>query len=463
MSCVKSISKNRKKEILRTQRIQMRKHLNADALFKTMRNGFDNITDHRSGKTEIVLKDALMSGFAVFSLKDPSLLAFDQRRQCCAHNLQTIYGIGSIPCDSSMRNILDGVNPNDLRPIFKDIFAKLQRGKALEKFSYMDGCYLLSLDGTGYFSSPVLYSPSCMEKVSKKTGEVTSYYLQMLGASIVHPDRKEVIPLCPEPIKKQDGETKNDCERNAAKRFLSDLRREHPHLPLIVIEDGLSSNAPHIKDLQQHDLHFILGAKEGDHAFLFDYVNKAAVDGKTTDLIVPDEKDPAIDHCFSFLNNVPLNKSNPDVVVNFIEYWQVNIKTGKTLHFCWVTDFIVTENNMFKIMRGGRARWKIENETFNTLKNQGYNFGHNYGLGKKNLSIIFVMLMMLAFLVDQAQQICCSLFGAVWKKLHSKRALWENIRSLFQCYRIDSMETLYRSLYRGGYEQELPPLDVESP
>jgi hypothetical protein len=243
-----------------------------------------------------------------------------------------------------MRDILDGVDPDDLRPSFKDIFSKLQRGKALEKFVYMDNCYLLSLDGTGYFSSPVLHSPSCMEKINKKTGKVSSYYLQMLCASIVHPDRKEVIPLCPEPIKKQDGETKNDCERNAAKRFLTDLRREHPHLPLIVIEDGLSSNAPHIKDLKKHDLHFILGAKEGDHAFLFDYVNEAAVQGKTTDLIVPDEKNPAIDHCFSFINNVPLNKSNPDVLVNFIEYWQVNIATGKTMHFCWVTDFTVTEN-----------------------------------------------------------------------------------------------------------------------
>ncbi len=99
----------------------------------------------------------------------------------------------------------------------------------------MDGCYLLSLGGTRYFSSPVLHSPSCMEKVNKKTGKVSSYYIQMLGAFIVHPDRKEVIPLCPEPIKRQDGETKHDCEQNAAKRFLTDLRREHPHLPLIVI------------------------------------------------------------------------------------------------------------------------------------------------------------------------------------------------------------------------------------
>jgi hypothetical protein len=92
-------------------------------------------------------------------------------------------------------------------------------------------------------------------------------------------------------------------------------------------------------------------------------------------------------------------------------------------------------------------RWKIENETFNTLKNQGYNFGHNYGLGKKNLSIVFVMLMMLAFLVDQALQISCSLFNAVWKKLKSKRSLWETIRAVFCLFEVNSMETLYEVIY----------------
>lgn len=446
MSQLKSLVKKHQMEIKRNKKIKLRKHLNADALFNSIRTDFGNIKDHRNNNSTIPLADALMSGFAVFSLKDQSLLAFDQRRQECTHNLRTIYGIGSIPCDSSMREILDGLDPINLRPSFKGVFSKLQRGKAFEKFVYMDDCYLLSLDGTGYFSSPVRHSPSCMEKVNKKTGEVTSYYLQMLGASIVHPDRKEVIPLCPEPIKKQDGEIKNDCERNAAKRFVEDLRREHPHLPLIVIEDALSSNAPHIHDLERNNLHYILGVKEGDHKFLFNYVNEAAVKGETTELVVKDENNSAILHCFSFINSVPLNKSNDDMMVNFLEYWQINIQTGKTMHFCWVTDFLVTEENMFKIMRGGRARWKIENETFNTLKNQGYNFGHNYGLGKKNLSIVFVMLMMLAFLVDQALQISCSLFNAVWKQLKSKRSLWETIRSFFGIFEVSSMETLYHAI-----------------
>lgn len=91
--------------------------------------------------------------------------------------------------------------------------------------------------------------------------------MQMLASAFVRPDQKEVIPVCPEIIRKQDGSTKNDCERNAAKRFVDDFCREHLHLKVIVVEDGLSSNAPHILKLQRHDLRYIPGAKPDNHVF----------------------------------------------------------------------------------------------------------------------------------------------------------------------------------------------------
>jgi len=108
--------------------------------------------------------------------------------------------------------------------------------------------------------------------------------------------------------------------------------------------------------------------------------------------------------------------------VNFIEYWEYSIRKDEvTYHNTWVSDFTLTKKNAYTIMRGGRARWKIENETFNTLKNQGYNLGHNYGLGEKHLAVVFTMLMMLAFLVDQTQQLCCALFQSVWKNSEVKK------------------------------------------
>lgn len=453
-----SKKKQLKPKFKRPSKLKVRKYLQVDAMISSLYQGFSAITDSRRGRIDIPLPDVLMSGFAMFSLKEPSLLAFDKRYRNDG-NLERIYGIGKVPSDTRMREILDAVDPQKLRPLFNDIFRQLQRGKALEPMVFFDGCYLLSIDGTGSFSSEKLSSASCMVKKSR-SGK-TTYYQQVLGAAIVHPDFKEVIPLAPEMIIRQDGSNKNDCERNAAKRFLQKLRKDHPHLPLIVIEDGLSSNGPHIRELQKHRMHYILGAKQGDHPLLFHRMEEATKKGEAIEHTVVDPKDPKVTHVFRFLNGVPLNQSNLDLPVNMIEYWQ-HTENKKTLHFSWVTDFTITKENVFQLMRGGRARWKIENETFNTLKNQGYHLEHNYGLGKKHLSEVFVMLMMLAFLVDQTQQLTSELFRSVWKKTGAKCRLWENMRTLFHAFELESMEMLYTALLNGYQKPKLKILYDDS-
>jgi hypothetical protein len=428
--------------------------LSADSLYYLIHEGCEKIPDHRGAKPPISLSDALMSAFAMFSLKDPSLLAFDERRSDA--NMKALFGIGQIPSDSRMREILDPLDPERLRPLFGDVFRQLQRGKALEPFEFYRGGYLLSLDGTGYFSSQEIHCASCQVK-EHKNGTVT-YEHQMLAAVIVHPGIKEVIPLAPEPIQKQDGSTKNDCERNAARRLLTKIRREHPRLKLIVVEDGLASNGPHVRDLLDCRLHFILGVKPGDHAFLFEQVEAARREGRSPKL---QRKQGKVTAEVSWVWDVVLNESNPDLRVNFLEYNEYDAK-GKCLkHFTWISDFHITRRNAWVLASGGRSRWHIENETFNTLKNQGYHFEHNYGHGVQNLSVVFAMLMMLAFLVDQAQQLCCPLFRAVWDKLGSKRALWEKLRSHFYHFTFRSMRQLYEAmLYDLAKEVPLPTLDT---
>ncbi|MCG7849301.1 MAG: transposase [ANME-2 cluster archaeon] len=439
-----------------SKKIKLRNNLNADALFSLVRSGFEEIPGHRSNNRKISLADALMSGFAMFSLKIPSLLAFEAI-QSEDTNFKSIYKINNVPCDTHMRTILDEVDPADIEPLFTDVFRQLQRGKVLEQMVFMDGCYLISIGGTGYFSSNKLQCDSYSMKTNSKTGEIT-YQDKMLNAAIVHPDIKEVIPFAPELIIKQDKESKNDSERNASNRFLKKLRKAHPHLSLIVTEDGLSSNAPHIHELEKHQMHYILGAKKGDHAFLFDYVESAVKDGLTTEIQY--ENDDVV-HQFRFINQVPLNESDQDLLVNFVEYWETAPK--RTMHLSWITDLHVTKGNVSEIMRGGRARWRIENETFNTLKNQGYHFEHNFGHGKNNLSVVFAMLMMLAFQVDQTQQISCQLFQAVLGKLGSKKSLWEQIRALFYGYKFDSMEDIMKALLYGFKRERVVILEDSPP
>jgi Transposase DDE domain len=432
----------------------VRQQLSADALFGRLRTGFAQIADHRPGTPKISLPDALMSAFAMFSLKSPSLLAFDEERH--EGNLQRLYGIEQVPCDTRMREILDPVDPESLRPLFKAVFGALQRGKALEEMVFIEGHYLLALDGTGYFSSQDIHCESCLER-QHRNGTIT-YSHHLLGAALIHPDKREVIPLMPEPIIKPDGTEKNDCERNAAKRLIGKLRRDHAHLKLIVTEDSLSSNAPHIRTLQDHGLHYILGVKEGDHPHLFEHVAQAERAGRLT-VYDRDDAETGLRHRFRFVRDVPLNGANADVRVNFLECWEWD--GDQVQHFSWVTDLRVHKGTVYQIMRGGRARWRIENETFNTLKNQGYHFEHNFGHGYQHLSVVFALLMMLAFLVDQTQQLCCPLFQAVWAKLGSKRRLWERMRAVFLDYVLESMQHLLETLYYG-LNKSAPVLKFDS-
>jgi hypothetical protein len=152
-------------------------------------------------------------------------------------------------------------------------------------------------------------------------------------------------------------------------------------------------------------------------------------------------------HRFRFVHDVPLHASHSDVRVNFIEYWEIG--EAKVQHCSWVTDSRVSKRNVYQLMRGGRARWKIENETFHTLKNQGYNFEHNDGHGEQHLSVVCAMLMRLAFLVDQTQQLCGALFQAVWAQLGRKRLWWERMRALFYTYALASMRQLFEALFYG--------------
>jgi len=431
-----------------------RKHLSADALFHLVRNGFATIPDARGEDVDISLTDALMSACAMFSLKAPSLLAFDKER--AEGNLHTIYGIARVPCDTYMRAILDPVSPKVLRPVFKSVCRQLQRGKALEAMTFLDGHYVLALDGTAYFSSKTIHCASCLHKVHRN-GSMT-YDHQMLGAAMIHPDLRAVIPLMPEPIVRHDGTAKNACERNAAKRFIVKLRQDHPHLKFIITEDSLSAHAPHIETLHAHGLHDILGVKAGDHPSLFQQVQAAEHAGRVT-YYERHDRAAGVVHRFRFVNDMPLNASNAAVRVNCIEYWEIG--ADKIQHFSWVTDLRVSKRNVYQLMRGGRARWKIANETFNTLKNQGYNFEHNYGHGEQHLSVVFAMLMMLAFLVDQTQQLCCALFQAVWVQLGSKRRLWERMRALFYDYAFASMRQLFEALLYG-FKKSSPIVAMDS-
>jgi hypothetical protein len=375
-----------------------------------------------------------MSALAIFGLKFPSLLQFDQHRDeaLVKYNIEKLYQVERVPCDTFMRERLDKIDPRSLRPAFTALFSLLQRGKVLEDYKFLGNHLLIACDGTGMFSSSSVHFENCCEK-HHKDGEIT-YYHQMLGAVVVHPEQREVFPLCPEPISKGDGSTKNDCEQNAMNRFLADLQREHPRLRVIITEDALSAKGPYLRRILEMGAHFIVGVNATGNPSLFQWLKGVELQKE-----LHQTKTETIE--LSWVNGLPLNGSHHDLQVNFIEC-VVRNKKGKLNHFSWVTDLLVSSDNVHQLAQGGRARWRIENETFNTLKNQGYQFEHNFGHGHKHLSHVFGLLLFLAFLIDQVQQRCCGLFRAALEKMR-KIVLWQRMRSLFLEFYIDSWADLY--------------------
>jgi hypothetical protein len=517
-----------------------RKYLSAEGLLGIIRDQFNKIIPPRElapRSNSITLTDCLMSALAMFSLKFPSLLKFDESREekTIKHNLRTLYGVQNAPSDTYMRERNDEIDPREVRKTFKRVFSAVQRGKGLEEFAYLDNHYLLSGDGTSFFESNNTHCENCcikhhrkchikfvlnlpenidhfkkrtyllvkepkqawqlyyinhekqltqiditavaglydilQEKARKKLTsdekelvkekiifyyrtehpeEQVSYYHNMFCAAIVHPDKKLVLPFAPEPIMKTDGSSKNDCERNAAKRLYADARREHPHMKFIVVEDALASNVPHLTDLKTQDMRYIVGAKPGDHKFLFALIKKSEC------VEYAHQTEDGTQHRYRYLNQVQLNKSHADFKTNFLEYWETD-KNGKKQHFSWVTDITITNENVYHIMRGGRVNWRLENNTFNTLKNQNYHFSHNFGHGYKNLSTVFGMLMMLAFFVDQVQELYCHLFKKARAKFKSRTSLWDKIKGMFKELFINSWDDLFNGIAYGHANPVLVP------
>ncbi len=153
-----------------TSRLIEKAHLSAKGLLSKVRKIFEKVKESPKGNQgenkEISIADCLMSALAMFKLKFPSLLQFEnaQEEEPVKQNLKNLFGLKQIPCDTYMRERLDEVAPNDVRKTFTSVFSSLQRGKALEKYVFFKGKYLLLNDGTGFFSSKKVHCDNCCEK-----------------------------------------------------------------------------------------------------------------------------------------------------------------------------------------------------------------------------------------------------------------------------------------------------------
>jgi hypothetical protein len=290
----------------------------------------------------------------------------------------------AIPEATQLREIIDEVSPEEaFRPFFKDYFHQLQRGKHLEQFQIFPGLYYAPMDGTQYFCSDSICCDKCLRAAKRESekekddgdesedGALVNFSHKMVQIAIMHPDMRQVIPLMPEEISNTDGTTKQDCEMNAAKRLIPQTRKDHPQLGLVFGGDDLFSRQPIMKDVLSVNAHYIFVAKPTSHKYMHEWLcaypslhSKNITDADGTQ------------HVYQWMNGVPLHGGADAILTNYFSYQTIKAdKKGKekiTYRNSWVTDLEVTGQNIITMVKTGRCKWKIENECFNTLKNQGY-------------------------------------------------------------------------------------------
>jgi hypothetical protein len=406
---------------------------------ESLGEGLDLIPDaRRAASITYGLQDSYRSGFAMFYLQDPSLLEFQRRfqDQIQSNNLSTVFGVQGIPADTQFRQILDEHEYSPLEGVFSDYFRRLQRSKKLESYQFSPGQYLITLDGSEYFNSESIHCELCLQRI--KADEQREYYHQIVQPALVHPDRRQVMPLAPEFIRKQDGSAKQDCEITAGKRAIERIRAQHPQLSMIIVADSLYSSAPMIRHLQAHRFSFLLVAKPGDHKSLFEDV-EGLRGGTMLDHLERRGKGGRR-YVYEWTNNIYLNAHPKSPKLNFVQLTIFNAEDKKTFRTSWVTDIQITSENVEHLVRGARSRWKIENEGFNTLKNHGYHLEHNFGHGERYLSEAFFVLNLLAFFVHQILELVDELYQQVRATFSARVEFWNAIRATFRIFLFTSWD-----------------------
>ena len=384
------------------------------------------------------MSDIGLAAFSLFFMQSESFLSY-QRHLEQGHgtsNCGSLFGIAKIPTDNHIRVMLDEVSPEQLQPCFDQVLAELRQRDGLKDFQRLQGRTLIALDGTEYFCSQKLSCPECSTR--QRSNGKTEFCHQMLAATIVAPGHNRTLPLMPEFIAPQDGVAKQDCERNAAKRWLIAHGERVASLRPIYLGDALFSCQPLAEAVLATGADFLFVCKQDNHKTLYEFLAGAELERHEET-----ERKPArrsLTYRYRWLNVVPLRDGKDALAVNWLGV-RICDAAGKTTYDgAFVTSLPLTSDNVAEIAACARARWKIENESFNVLKNNGYNLEHNFGHGKKHLATLFATMNLLAFAFHTA----CDCVETQWQ--HARTAIGARTR-FFQHLRTITAYVLFPSWF----------------
>ena len=413
-----------------------------------LRRCFAELPDPRRGRNRrYAMEDVAMAALSVFFMQSPSFLAH-QRALAGAgarSNAHTLFGLARIPCDNHVRQLLDGAPTSHFDEPLHALAGDLDARGALAPMRCLDGRALVALDGTEFFRSRKIRCGNCSTR--KRAGGGTEHYHQMVSAAVVAPGQPRALPLPPEFVQPQDGAEKQDCERQAVKRWLRRHGARCAALRPVYLGDDLYACQPVCRAMLDAGGDFLLTAKPSSHKTLYEYLDgirlptRRAVSGTGGRRRV---------HRYRWLTDLPVRDGKDALRVNWLEI--VSAKPGGKVTYrgSFVTSLHVDRDNVAELADCARARWKIENETFNVLKQHGYHLEHNFGHGRKTLAGVLVALNLIAFALHTACELAETLWRQARDRLGTRRRLFEHLRTVTEYRVFPDWRALMVLLATGG-------------
>lgn len=437
--------------------------LTLDDITKQIRRTFEQFTDPRRGKnTRYTLVDAGLSAFSVFFMQSPSFLDYQRSldQRLGQNNAQTLFGVHRIPSDNQIRHMLDATDPGQVKPLFSSLFQALNQAGVVETYRSVNQTLLLAFDGVEYFSSHAIHCPNCSTR-THANGQVT-YFHTALTPVWVKPGVDKVIPLAPEFVQPQDGAAKQDCELNAAKRWLATWGDDYSPFGVTLLGDDLYCHEPFCQAILDQGMNFILVCKPTSHPLTYEWLDFLDRGGAVRTVVRHrwTGRRHEID-TYRYAQTLPLRDGDAALMVNWCELTTTD-KNGKVLyHNTFVTNLAIDDHQVAEVVAAGRCRWKIENENHNTLKTKGYHFEHNYGHGQQHLASLLATLIILAFLVHTVLEWMDDHYRLLRQKLPSRQRLFNDLRALTSYLCFDSWDDLITFMLRSFEPGRVVPVRLE--
>jgi hypothetical protein len=424
-----------------------------NGVIQGLKQTFSSFTDarKRSNNKRFEVSDAALSAFSVFFTQCPSLLEASrliEQGDAGMSNMQAVFGVHQTPSDNQIRNLLDPVSPDHLFPFMAELGQALYAQGWLDTFRVLNDQLLIAVDGTDFFSSSKISCPCCTTQTHQNGS--TTFRHTAITPVVVAPNQAQVVPLPPEFVCPQDGAEKQDCEINAAQRWLGAHGQRYAPWGVTLLGDDLYCHQPFCQAVLAQKMNFIFTCKPQSHALLYEWVadfeRTQALPSHTVQRRVG--KKLFTDH-YRFINQVPLRDGEDALLVNWLSLRTTNEQGKVVFESAWATSHTVTEHNVMELASSARARWKIENENNNTLKNHGYHLEHNFGHGKKHLSNLLLTLNLLAFLTHTTLGWLDQRYAAVRASLPSRKKFFNDLRALLTYMSFTSWTHLMEFMLRG--------------